>query len=63
MITDLRRQTGQLLHETFDEQRLRRLRAEGETMDSDQGATYAVDTIWRARQSPHTDDLEAGRPG
>jgi hypothetical protein len=51
MIGGLRRQTSALLHEVFDEQRLRQLRAEGETMDSDQAATYALDAIRRARQS------------
>jgi predicted ATPase len=54
MITDLRRQTSALLHEALDEGRLRQLRAEGEAMDSDQAATYALEAIRRARQSrPH----------
>jgi hypothetical protein len=57
MITDLRRQTSQLLHDALDEQRLRQLRAEGEAMDSDQAAAYALDTNRRARQSQHTDDV------
>ena len=50
-ITDLRRQTSQMLHDTLDEGRLRRLRAEGEAMDSDQAAAYALQAIRRARQS------------
>jgi hypothetical protein len=51
LITDLRRQTSQMLHDTLDEDRLRRLRAEGEAMDSDQAAVYALEAIRRARQS------------
>jgi predicted ATPase len=51
MIGDLRRQTSALLHDAIDEERLRQLRAEGEAMDSDQAATYALDAIRRARQS------------
>jgi predicted ATPase/class 3 adenylate cyclase len=51
LITDLRRQTSQLLHDTLDEARLRQLRAEGEAMDSDQAAAYALEAIRRARQS------------
>jgi predicted ATPase/class 3 adenylate cyclase len=55
MIGDLQRQTSQLLHEALDEERLRQLRIEGEAMDSDQAATYALEAIRRARQSQHTD--------
>jgi predicted ATPase len=51
MITDLRRQTSAVLHDALDEERLRQLRAEGEAMDSDQAAAYALDAIRRARQS------------
>jgi predicted ATPase/class 3 adenylate cyclase len=51
MITNLRRQTSTLLHDGLDEGQLHQLRAEGEAMDSDQAATYALDTIRRARQS------------
>jgi hypothetical protein len=51
LITDLRRQTSQLLHDALDEGRLRQLRAEGEAMDSDQAAAYALEVIRRARQS------------
>jgi hypothetical protein len=51
MIADLRRQTTALLQAAFDEGRLRQLRAEGEAMDSDQAATYALEAIGRARQS------------
>jgi hypothetical protein len=51
LITDLRRQTSELLHDAVDEGRLRQLRAEGEAMDSDQAATYALEAIRRARQS------------
>jgi predicted ATPase/class 3 adenylate cyclase len=50
LITDLRRQTSALLHEAIDEERLRQLRAEGEAMDSDQAAVYALDAIRRAQQ-------------
>jgi predicted ATPase/class 3 adenylate cyclase len=51
LITDLRRQTSALLHDTLDEGRLSQLRAEGEAMDSDQAAAYALEAIRRARQS------------
>jgi predicted ATPase len=51
LITDLRRQTSALLHEGLDEGQLRQLRAEGEAMDSDQAAAYALEAIRRARQS------------
>jgi predicted ATPase/class 3 adenylate cyclase len=51
LITDLRRQTSALLHDVLDEGRLRLLRAEGEAMDSDQAAAYALQAIGRARQS------------
>jgi predicted ATPase len=50
LITDLRRQTSQLLHDALDEGRLRQLRAEGEAMDSDQAAAYALEAIRRTRQ-------------
>jgi hypothetical protein len=50
LITDLRRQTSALLHDALDEGRLRQLRAEGEAMDSDQAAAYALEAIRRARQ-------------
>jgi hypothetical protein len=49
MITDLRRQTSALLHEALDEGRLYQLRVEGEALDSDQPAAYALDAIRRAR--------------
>jgi predicted ATPase/class 3 adenylate cyclase len=51
LITDLRRQTSQLLHDALDEGRLRQLRAEGEDMDSDQAAACALEAIGRARRS------------
>jgi hypothetical protein len=51
MIGEVRRQTSALLHDALDEGRLRRLRAEGEAMEGDQAATYALDAIRRARQS------------
>ena len=51
MIRDLRRQTRELLHDNLDEGRLRQLRAEGEAMDSDQAAAYALEAIRRARQA------------
>jgi hypothetical protein len=51
LITDLRRQTSALLHDALDEGRLQQLRAEGEAMDSDEAAAYALEAIWRARQS------------
>jgi hypothetical protein len=50
LITDLRHQTSELLHDVLDEGRLRQLRSEGEAMDSDQAATYALDVIRDARQ-------------
>jgi predicted ATPase len=50
-VTDVRRQTSALLRDALDEGRLRELRAEGEAMDSDQAATYALDAIRRARQT------------
>jgi predicted ATPase len=51
LITNLRRQTSALLHHALDEGRLHQLRTEGEAMDSDQAAAYALDAIRRARQS------------
>jgi hypothetical protein len=51
LITDLRPQTSALLHGTLDESRLQQLRVEGEVMDGDQAAAYALETIRRARQS------------
>jgi hypothetical protein len=51
MIGEPPRQTRAQLHKALDEGRLRQLLAEGETMDSDQAATYALDAIRRARQS------------
>jgi hypothetical protein len=51
LISDLRHQTSDLLHDALDEGRLRQLRAEGEAMDSDQAAAYALEAIRRARQS------------
>jgi predicted ATPase/class 3 adenylate cyclase len=48
-ITDLRRQTSALLHDAIDEGRLHQLRAEGEAMDSDHAAAYALEAIRRAR--------------
>jgi predicted ATPase/class 3 adenylate cyclase len=50
LITDLRRQTSQMLHEASDAGRLRQLRSEGEAMDSDEAAAYALEAIRRARQ-------------
>jgi hypothetical protein len=50
-VTDLRHQTSALLHDALDEGRLRQLRVEGEAMDSDQAATYALEAIRRARQA------------
>jgi hypothetical protein len=57
MITDLRRQTSALLHEALDQERLRQLRADGEAMDSDQAATYALEAIRQARRSQHSHDM------
>jgi predicted ATPase len=51
LIKDLRHQTSALLRDALDEGRLRQLRAEGEAMDSDQAAVYALEVIRRARQS------------
>jgi predicted ATPase len=53
LITDLRHQTSALLHDAIDEGRLRQLRAEGEAMDSDQAATYALEAIRRAQAETH----------
>jgi hypothetical protein len=50
LITDLLHQTSALLHDVLDEGRLRQLRSEGEAMDSDQAATFALDAIMEARQ-------------
>jgi predicted ATPase len=52
LITNLRRETSALLHDAVEEGRLRQLRAEGEAMDSDQAAVYALGAIRRTRQSP-----------
>jgi hypothetical protein len=51
LITDLRRQTSAQLRDALDEGQLGQLRAEGEAMDSDQAAAYALEAIRRARQS------------
>jgi predicted ATPase len=53
LITQLRHQTSQLLHDALDEEQLRHLRAEGEAMDSDQAANYALEAIRRAQAEPH----------
>ena len=53
LITDLRRQTSALLHDALDEEQLRHLPAEGEAMDSDQAATYALEAIRRAQTQTH----------
>jgi hypothetical protein len=53
--TELRHQTSGLLHDALDEGRLGQLRAEGEAMDSDQAAAYALEAIRRARQSTDSD--------
>jgi hypothetical protein len=53
LITDLRRQTSELLHDALDEEQLRHLRADGEAMDSDQAATYALEAIRRAQTQTH----------
>jgi hypothetical protein len=50
-ITDVRHQTSALLHDALDEGQVRQLRSEGEAMDCDQAATYALEAIGRARQS------------
>jgi hypothetical protein len=50
-ITDLRHQTSALLYDALDKGQLRQLRSEGEAMDSDQAATYALEAIRRARQA------------
>jgi hypothetical protein len=50
VITELRRQTSTLLRGALDEERLHQLRAEGEAMDSDKAATYALDAIARVVQ-------------
>jgi hypothetical protein len=50
VITELRRQTSALLRGVLGEERLRQLRYEGEAMDSDKAATYAIDAIGRTLQ-------------
>jgi tetratricopeptide (TPR) repeat protein len=50
LITDLLHQTSARLHDVLDEGRLRQLRSEGEAMDSDQAATFALAAIMEARQ-------------
>jgi hypothetical protein len=57
MITIRRRQTSELLHDALDQGRLDQLRAEGEAMDSEQAAAYALDAIRRARQSLHIEGM------
>jgi predicted ATPase len=51
LITDLRRQTSALLHDALEEGMLLQLRAEGEAMDSDEAAVYALEAIRRVGQS------------
>ena len=51
VITELRRQTSTLLRSVLDEERLHQLRAEGEAMDSDKAAAYALDAIARVPQN------------
>jgi predicted ATPase len=51
MIGELRHQTSTQLQGAVDQERLRQLRAEGEAMDSDEAAAYALEAIRRARQS------------
>jgi hypothetical protein len=55
MIGNLRHQTSAILQDALDQGRLRQLRTEGEGMDSDQAAAYALDAIRRARQSTDTE--------
>jgi hypothetical protein len=50
VITELRRQTSTLLLGVLGEERLYRLRSEGEAMDSDKAAAYALDAIARVEQ-------------
>jgi hypothetical protein len=50
VITELRRQTSTLLRGVLGEERLYRLRSEGEAMDSDKAAAYALDVIARVEQ-------------
>jgi predicted ATPase len=49
VITELRRQTSTLLRGVLGDERLHQLRSEGETMDSDKAASYALDAIARAQ--------------
>jgi hypothetical protein len=51
LISDLRQQTSDLLHDALDEGRLLQLRSEGEAMDSDQAAAYALEAIGRSQQT------------
>jgi predicted ATPase/class 3 adenylate cyclase len=44
-VTELRRHTTGMLHDTLGQERLHELRAEGEAMDFDHAVAYALDTI------------------
>jgi uncharacterized protein involved in propanediol utilization len=46
-IADVRRQTTAILKDMLDEERLRRLRAEGEAMDDVHVVAYVLDAIGR----------------
>jgi hypothetical protein len=49
LITQLRRDTTGLLLERLGDSRLHELRAQGDAMDNDHAAAYALDTIARAQ--------------
>jgi hypothetical protein len=51
IISDLRRQTSELLHDGLNDERAHQLWVEGESTDSDQAVIYGLDAIRRARQS------------
>jgi hypothetical protein len=60
VITELRRQTSTLLRGALGEERLKHFRSEGEAMDSDKAATYALNAIARAQdQAPINGDDNA----
>jgi predicted ATPase/class 3 adenylate cyclase len=50
-VTDLRRETTGLLIDALGQQRLHELRAQGQTMSTDDAVAYAIDAVTRARQA------------
>ena len=60
MITELRRQTSTVLREVLGEERLHQLRSEGERMDSDKAATYALDAVAQAQNQARANGDDNG---